>query len=139
MAERITERGNQGGILNSIYEGMAVYDAGNNRIGKVDRVYLGTQEDGGTGAANLADNAAAPDEFNDNTFVDMIANVFDTERVPPVLARRLLMQGFIKINTSGIFSNNRFATPDQIAAVSDDQVHLTVERNGLIKESEMVE
>lgn len=138
MAERITERGSHGNILHSIYEGMAVYDATNNRIGKVDRVYLGAQEDSND-AASLTDPAVAPDEFNENTFVDMIANVFDTERVPPVLARRLLMQGFIKINTAGLFSNDRYATPDQIAAVNDDQVHLAVERNGLIKESEIVE
>jgi hypothetical protein len=123
----------QDSVLTRIHEGMDVYNHDDDRIGKVESIYfgsVGTEEAAtGTGAAT-ADNPA----MRERGFLDDLANVFrDDDDLPDELRERLLRRGFIRIDSSGLFSSDRYATPEQIAAVHEDRVILRTDKEGLIK------
>lgn len=122
-----------GSILMQIHEGMEVYDRDKDRIGTVDEVYFGEasprQQDIGKGPAEPSDN---PDD-RANTIVGAIARAFDPREVPDVVAARLIMSGYIRLDTAGLFTGDRYITPDQILSVENDRVYLGVTRSQLIK------
>jgi hypothetical protein len=68
-----------------------------------------------------------------DTIIDNIAEAFHPNEVPEQLENKLLMSGYIRMNADGIFSADRFITPDQIVRVSDDKVFLAVNRDQLVK------
>jgi hypothetical protein len=51
--------------------------------------------------------------------------------LPPTLAARLLRTGYIKIDGKGLLDRDRYARADEIAAVTEDTVTLTVPRDDL--------
>lgn len=112
--------------LDAVRSGMSVYDNSGERIGKVSSIYLGAtteaEEDRGEGPAR----DIPLDDSDDNTFVDMLAKAFNAEDVPTELVERLRQQGFIRIDSSGLFANDRFATSEQIDSVDADEVYLNV-------------
>lgn len=122
-------------ILSQIHKGMGVYDVGDNHIGLVDFVHFGaaseTQQELGTGPASpsLADD---PDMRRD-TIIDNLAEAFSPNEVPQELQEKLLVSGYIRLDTDGIFASDRFITPDQITGVSGDHVQLSVTRDQLVK------
>ena len=123
----------RGSILNWIREGMDVYSYDDERIGEVEWVSFGSvgEEDAATGAgAVTADDL----RMRQRNFVDDIADVFsDDNDMPDEFRERLMRLGFIRINATGLFARDRYATPDQIAAVDDDRVTLHATRDTLIK------
>src|SRR5689334_9143375 len=118
-------------VLTNVREGMAVYDFNRNHIGTVRSVYLGeasSQEiERGETPGTVPDPAAGTD-----TLANDIAKVFDTDEVPDVIRKRLLMSGFIRLDAYGLFAADRYILPEQIARV-DEHVHLKVTRDSLIK------
>jgi uncharacterized protein YrrD len=122
----------QNSVLTQIREGMDVYNYDEDRIGKVERVFFGSVSEGqaatGTGAAT-----ADPVGAGDRTSLTALAEVFDTDDIPNQLREQLQRKGFIRIDSSGLFSSDRYATPDQIAAVHEDRVILRTDKEGLIK------
>jgi hypothetical protein len=122
----------QNSVLTQIREGMDVYNYDEERIGKVERVFFGSVSEGeaatGTGAAT-----ADPVGAGDRTWLTALADVFDNDDIPNELREQLQRKGFIRIDSSGLFSSDRYATPDQIAAVHQDRVILRTDKEGLIK------
>ncbi len=118
------------GILNQIREGMDVLDPGGSRIGTVEYVHFG-DEDPSTPEAESP--TVSPAVRQDRTIMDVIADAFRADDVPEVLRDRLLRNGFVRLDASGLFAADRYVLPDQIAAVSGDQVTLTVGRDELIR------
>ena len=122
----------QHGPLTLITEGMTVYDRDNERIGTVKRVYMGNT------SASAAERGQAPATAGrrpdgDDSLVDVLTAVFAPNKpLPEALRGRLLRQGFVAIDATGLFADDRYATPDQIAAVRDDSVILAVPRDRLI-------
>ena len=120
-------------IMAQIHEGMTVYDRDGDKIGTVRKVYLGTvseaQDDRGLGAATTDAPALEENSLLDGFFKALAA----VNPVPEPVRQRLLRQGFIQINTSGILAADRYATPDQIEGVSDDSVSLRVPYDALMK------
>jgi hypothetical protein len=113
-------------VLTRIYEGMAVYDRQGDKVGTVKNVYFGTvseaQDERGLGAAT-----ASPTEQQATSLLDdFITSLAASEPVPEPVRQRLLRHGFIRINTSGLFTADRYAMPDQIESVSDNRVTLGV-------------
>ncbi|MNU03786.1 hypothetical protein D3C72_2479360 [compost metagenome] len=49
------------------------------------------------------------------------------------MRQRLLMQGFVRIDSEGIFAADRYVMPDQIAGVADDELMLKVDKAALTK------
>lgn len=124
-------------ILSQIHEGMDVHDVNDKRIGSVAFVHFGaaseTQQELGVGPAASA--PADNPQMRRDTIIDNIAEAFDPNEVPQELQEKLLVSGYIRLDTSGLFASDRFITPDQIVNVSGDTVQLSVNRNQLVKRS----
>lgn len=119
--------------LARVYKDMAVFDATGQRIGTVAFVYLGASSEdelaSGTGAARVPDPVST-----DPSLVDLLAEIFrGRDPVPETLRARLLRNGFIRIDMSGLLAGDRYALPEEIESVTGDGVKLRVERDALIK------
>jgi hypothetical protein len=119
-------------ILNQVREGMRVCDNAGNEIGTVRRVFLGAVSDETSDRGGGPATASTP-ELRDDTLIDYVAKAFADEPLPEVLRERLLRQGFIHIDTHGLFASDRFALPDQIELVADDCVRLRLTKDELIE------
>jgi len=122
-------------ILSQIHRGMGVYDVRDNHIGSVAFVHFGaaseTQQELGTGPA--APTAADNPQMRHDMIIDSLAGAFDPNEVPKELQEKLLVSGFIRLDSAGLFASDRFITPEQITSVMDDKVILSVTRDQLVK------
>lgn len=115
---------------------MKVLDSADNRIGTVKDVYFGASSDEmlphGTGAATAPDPSLRKDSLID----DVARGLVDVsgDDLPEEMRQRLLNEGYIRIDTAGLFRSDRFILPEQIARVHDDHVHLTVTQAELLKD-----
>ena len=119
-------------VLTAIREDMDVYGANGDHIGEVDFVYMGAsspvENAMGTGAATTANT-----ELRNEGILDVVAEALDGNDMPQVLRARLEHEGFIRIESDGLFSRDRFVLPEQIASVGNDRVTLKVNKSDLIK------
>lgn len=117
----------QGAPMDEVRKGMQVRDADGEEVGKVEFVKFGDPEavtpagqrsQSGGLVSGLADaiGGAEPD-------------------VPEQLAARLLRTGYVQIDGKGLFGPDLYLSPDQVARVQDDVVHLTVAKDQLTQES----
>lgn len=129
MTQQPFEREHGSGALRLIREGMAVYDRAGDKIGTVEQVHFGPDDEYGRGAA---EPASVRDR--DESLIDTIAEVFAPNDMPEAVRSRLLQQGFIRVDATGLFAADRYITPDQIAQVAGDRVVLRVSREELAEE-----
>ena len=119
-------------VLERVREGMAVYDVVGDRLGTVERVYLGeageAEARSGTGPATLSPPAAGGRPGP----LDEVARLFSPDTLPGTLRARLLYHGFVRVDAAGLFGADRYVTPDQIAGVTANEVRLRVTREQLI-------
>ncbi|HBY93639.1 MAG: hypothetical protein M5U01_12330 [Ardenticatenaceae bacterium] len=120
-------------ILEQIHEGMTAVDREGDELGKVVQVFMGASseraEEEGEGAATAPDI----DVGDEDSFVEDLAEaIAPVDQMPEVLRERLLRHGFIRIDT-GLFSEDLYAMPDQIARITTDRVILRVSADELIK------
>ncbi|MDX1662579.1 MAG: hypothetical protein R3272_02225 [Candidatus Promineifilaceae bacterium] len=99
-------------ILERVKEGMDIYDADEDKIGEVDRVYFGTMQAEGASGYEMEDS-----------WIEDFVDVFDTDDLPEPLRESLLANGFIRIE-GGLFGSDRYVMPEQIAAVTEEGVFL---------------
>ena len=110
--------------------GMKVFDSERHHIGTVDDL-------------KYPENAIAPDvepaeldatdEQERTTLIDAVADAFGREEIPEPLRSRLLRDGYIHLDSKGLFASDRYVLPAQIAAVDAEGVQLNVTRDELIK------
>jgi len=117
--------------LQNVEEGMKVFDRDNHHIGTVDRVKFG-EDDPATPEIESAGISPAVEDRRVG-ITGAIADIFDPDDLPEEVREKLLNQGFLRVNSSGLFASDRYVTPDQIAAVTDDGVTLNVTREELLK------
>ena len=121
----------QHNVLRSVHEGMKVVDASRKEIGRVDWVLYGNDD------PETPDIEARTTEGMEDpqrgTLMDTIIDAFRVDDLPEELRQRLLMQGFVRIDSEGIFAADRYVLPDQIAGVSDDELVLAVDKSALTK------
>lgn len=120
----------QHNVLRGIHEGMKVFDAKHNEIGRVDWVQFGN-DDPSTEEAE-ASTPGGMERRNDG-LIDNIIDAFRVDDLPGVVRERLLMQGFVRIDAAGLFAADRYILPEQIGSVSGDELMLTVEKDELMK------
>jgi hypothetical protein len=118
-------------ILRNVHAGMRVLDSAGRVIGKVEWVKYGdddpsTPEPEASGISPIED--AEPDSL-----LDTIADAFRTDGLPAEIRERLLHQGFVRIDADGLFSADRYITPEQIAQVSAETLMLKVSEAELLK------
>ncbi len=110
--------------LMDIREGMRVYDATGQEIGRVDRVHLGgmRREDPQEGVSKSA--AEELRRAGENMPKLDLAQAFAPDRMPEKMARALLLKGYILIGGGPLKGAERYIMPERIAQVADDGVRL---------------
>ena len=119
-------------ILRQIYEGMTVHDQTGHRIGTVEYVYLGEVAESPEDCGYNERTASALSSPETSLLEEFAMAILLTEQVSDIWRERLLSYGFIRINSSGLFTSDRYALPSQIAGVADDRVLLYVDRDELL-------
>ena len=115
--------------LEQVQEGMRVFDRLHHEIGTVDYVRLSDDD-----PSTVEVEAVEPDRVNRReSILDVVADVFRTDGLPDEMRDRLLQQGFIRIDSAGLFAADRYVTPDQIMSVSGDALTLNVSQDELMK------
>lgn len=120
-----------GNFLAQIETGMKVFDRLNHEIGKVEFVKM-SDDDPSTPEAE----SVVADDYRerDDSLIDNFAEVFaPDDDIPEGLRERLLQQGFVRIDSKGLFAADRYVLPDQIMSVSGDAVTLKVSKDELVK------
>ncbi len=130
MSQSLYEGGPRSGILNQVVEGMAVYDRDQKRIGKVRDIFFGSGDD----EADQERPGPSPDaDASDASPFRAFAQTVVDDDTPSVLRARLLRQGYVQIDSAGLFAADRYATPEQIASVEGDRVLLNVTADELVE------
>lgn len=120
-------------ILNDVHEGMTVYDANRDKIGTVDYVQFGAASDSQrTHGAGPATVAPADNDY-DQPLADTVASVFNPGDMPDEMAQKLQHSGFIRIDSNGLFTADRYVIPDQIVRADRDSVYLNVTSDELLR------
>jgi hypothetical protein len=133
MTRQLFDSGQGHPLLRQIYEGMRVYDRTAGKIGTVEYVYLGELTDADDEHGQRPATPSVIGSHERSLIEDFARDVALTDHVPDPLREQLLRHGFIRINSAGLFTADRYAKPEQIASVSDDGVTLRVSRDELIK------
>lgn len=120
----------QNNVLRGIHEGMKVFDASHNEIGRVDWVQFGNDN---PSTEDAEARTTAGMEKRDDSLIDNIVDAFRVDDLPEVVRQRLLMQGFIRIDAEELFAADRYVLPEQIGSVSGDELMLTVDKDELMK------
>lgn len=120
-------------VLKHIREGMEVYDSVGDRIGTVDTLYFGASSDEmkehGVGAASAPDPSLRQSGLVD----DIVRAIGGENDLPDEMRKRLIHDGFIRIDAAGLFASDRYVLPEQIDRVHDDHVHLNVTGDQLLQ------
>jgi hypothetical protein len=116
--------------LEQVQEGMRVFDRLHHEIGTVDYVKM-SDDDPSTPEVEAAEPDRMPERRE--TFLDAVADVFRSDDLPEEIRDRLLQQGFVRIESAGLFAADRYVTPDQIVSVSGDALTLNVSQDELMK------
>jgi hypothetical protein len=117
-------------LLEQIREGMKVYDRSQAEIGRVEVVKF-SDEDPDTPEPEIVDVNPIEREKR-QTLLDIIAALFRDDALPEELRERLLREGFVRVDATGLLQPDRYVLPDQIASVSGDRVMLKVDKAELI-------
>lgn len=108
----MTEPTTSGSGLARVRVGMKVVDSAGEDVGKVRSVRMGDPD---------AITADGQDVYS-----------LREDGVPEGNEERLARLGYAKIDAKGWFTGMRFATGEEVGQVSDDVVHLTVPKDGLL-------
>ena len=120
-------------VLALVKDGMEVVDTTGDHIGKVDAVFLGDVADGDSVYGGPTSDRSAPAEALD-TDVNIFAGLFVTDNdMPQEVRERLRYHGFMRIAPHGLFRSHRYAMREQVVAVTDDRVSISVPESKLIK------
>jgi hypothetical protein len=111
--------------LTTVEEGMDVRDVSGESIGTVRDVYLGAP----VAISGTTDQAAEPSE---GPLDRLVTTLSPADPLPREVIERLRQQGFIRIDSAGVFASDRYATAAQIASVSHEGVRLAVSGDELL-------
>jgi len=115
----------------NIHVGMRVFDSAHNEIGKIDDFKFSENED--QPDVEPGDLDAADRGMQQGGLIQDLAEAFTSDGMPEVLRERLLSEGYIRLDSNGLFAADRYILPEQIASASDDEVVLTVDKDELLK------
>lgn len=115
-----------GGPISLVVEGMRVYDANGDELGKVDAIKMGDPNAVTAEGEGWEDGANPFDEIGRAIF-------YGSESPLPESARHnLLRVGYLHVDGKGwLFDRDCFVAADQIARVEGDAVYLTVPKDDL--------
>lgn len=134
MNHPLSEPYQNGNLLRQVHEGMKVYDREGKDVGTVDGIYISevSPEAARRGLGPAVAENQNPNQPRSDVLQDF-AKVFQSDQVPADLQRRLLDNGFVRVNSPGLFSADRYILPEQVDRVNNNKVVLNVIRQDLIK------
>ncbi len=112
--------------LTHIQDGMDVIDVTGEKIGTVEFIRFG--DEGYNNSAPETNEAYY--EGSEDTFIDIVAQVFDPISIPKEIQARMYRHGFLKIET-GLFSDDRYVLLDNVASIHNDKVQLSINKDQL--------
>ena len=109
------------GPISAVREGMQVFDARGEEVGKVDAVQMG-------------DSAAVTDRGEPEVQPQAVLEALlpTGNRLPEQAREKLARTGYVRIDRRGVFSGSCYVGPDEIARVETDTVHLTKNQDVLL-------
>jgi hypothetical protein len=113
-----------------VHVGMKVFDRMNNEIGKVEDFKFSENEEN---PAVIFEDVDAADRPREGGLVEDIAEAFAPDDMPEVLRDRLLTEGYIRLDTKGLFEADRYILPEQIDSSSGNALLLNVSKDELMK------
>ena len=113
-----------------VHVGMKVFDRMNNEIGKVEDFKFSENEDD---PEVIPEDIDASDRERRGGLVEDIAEPFAHDDMPEVLRDRLLTEGYIRLDTKGLFAADRYILPEQIDSSSGEALLLNVSKDELMK------
>jgi hypothetical protein len=133
MSQQTFERQEGRYLLTQVYEGMPVYDRTSHKIGTVESVYLGAISEEASQHGGGPATTSSPGRSESSLIEDFAMAIAPQYQLPETLRERLLRQGFLRIDSTGLFAADRYVMPDQIESVSGDGVMLHASRDELLK------
>lgn len=117
----------------NIETGMKVVDSTGDEIGTVEAFKAG-DDDPATPEVEATGVNPMDADGGRETVVDVLARAFAPEdKVPAEIQEKLLREGFVRIDSSGLFASDRYVTTSQISGVRDGKLILSVPKSDLIK------
>ena len=113
-----------------IHKGMKVLDSTRSEIGKIDDFRFSENEDN---PDVIPGDLDASDREGDHSLIADIAEAIAPSDMPEELRDRLLSEGYIRLDTKGLFAADRYILPDQIASSAGDELLLNVSKDELMK------
>ena len=114
----------------NVHVGMKVFDRMNKEIGKVENFRFSENEDDPD--VQPADIDAS-DRRRQGGLVQDIAEALVPDDMPQVLRERMLNEGYVQLDTKGLFAADRYIFPEQIDSTSGDALLLNVSKDELMK------
>jgi hypothetical protein len=133
MSQKPFERQEGSHLLTQIYEEMPVYDRTSHKSGTVECVSLGAVSEEASRHGGGPATASSPGRGKSSLIEDFAKAIAPQDQLPETLRERLLRQGFIRIDSTGLFAADRYVMPDQIESVSGARVVLRATRDDLLK------
>lgn len=112
--------------LTHIKEGMKVLDVNGDKVGKVDSVRFGDENYEQPGVETTKVNYGD----NEDTYIDIIAQVYDPIDIPEEIQARMYRHGFLSID-SGFLKKDRYVLLSDVARISEDEVYLSIAKDEL--------
>ncbi|HEX5501459.1 MAG TPA: hypothetical protein VFW96_02480 [Thermomicrobiales bacterium] len=123
------------GILRRVTEGMDVYNPDGGKAGTVSAVFFGAGDESADihNVERGGRDPNLPGGAGEVTLGAVLGPFGAPDDLPAEVRSRLLRSGYIRVNSAIPFVADRYATPDQIAAVGADRVTLRVPTDDLPK------
>ena len=115
-----------------IQVGMKVFDSEHHEIGTVDGLKFPENQVAPDVEPATVDAADDGDRDHD-AIIDAVAQAFGREDIPEPLRSQLLRDGYVHLDTKGLFAKDRYILPEQIARMTTDGIQLNVTKDALIK------
>ena len=113
-----------------IHTRMTVLDIDRNEIGKIEDFKFSENED--QPGVTPADLDASDREDDNRSLIDDVARAFAPDDLPETLRDRLLTEGYVRLDTKGLFAADRYILPEQIARTDGDALILNVRKDELM-------
>jgi hypothetical protein len=137
MDDRVYGSSSESSILSQIREGMVVIDLDNEKIGKVRDIRFGEADETSLRQGRGPATASAADPAGDPAVLpDFAAGFVAGPQEGPesdLILKQMQRSGYIIIDASGLFANDRYALTEQIQSVKNDEVFLNIKRDQLVK------
>jgi len=135
MDKKIFDTDEKTELLAQIDIDMPVYGSDGEKVGKVEKIHLGRSlpEKVPTTTEKLNQDLAPSEEIA-KTVAKMAKNLFDPQdEIEEVVQKRLYQHGFIRIDAKGLFAGDRYVLSDDIQAVKNGEVTLSLKRDEIFR------